>query len=330
MPYLDVFRTRSFPDTQTSWAAFLAGQIDVTLLDGLSAKTYIAQRDRATARLGTRRHAWALSCIPTPRSKPMDDARVTRALRLLTDHDEWISAWAQSLFGRGDYGSLFPPVMSAWDFTQDEYAKQPGVQAAQGRRRQGSDFAAERGRLQRRTSRSSSPIIANTGQQGQAETALAAGTVEALEPGRGGRRHQAPGSARHRRRPGKSHVHLRNLRALRRSRRSGDLAQHDLSLRRQPQFHGILRPAARRDDRQAAHDLRRRAAQGGGQGHRRLHARPQPEHHRRGPIFPPRDAAQDPELRDRRRITSPAASSPGSGSATEAPPFDGEPRYAGT
>jgi peptide/nickel transport system substrate-binding protein len=135
MPYLDVFRTRSFPDAQTSWAAFLAGQIDVTLLDGPSAQAYIAQRGSGYTPTWGADDTLGAFMYPNTKLKPFDDSRVTRALRLLTDHDEWITAWAQSLYGRGAYASLFPSVMSAWDFTQDEYAnslefKQPKDAAA--------------------------------------------------------------------------------------------------------------------------------------------------------------------------------------------------------
>jgi len=171
MPYLDVFRTRSFPDTQTSWAAFLAGQIDVTLLDGLSAKTYIAQRGSGYTPAWGPDDTLGAFMYPNTKMKPLDDGRVTRALRLLTDHDEWISAWAQSLFGRGDYRSIFPSVMSPWDFTQDEYAnslefKQPKDAAAKEALAllNAAGFSAEKPLR--------FAINANNGLQGQAETTL--------------------------------------------------------------------------------------------------------------------------------------------------------------
>ena len=48
---------------------------------------------------------------PNTQRKPMDDARVTRALRLLIDHDEFNTAWAESHFGKGGYGSIFPTAL---------------------------------------------------------------------------------------------------------------------------------------------------------------------------------------------------------------------------
>jgi len=171
MPYLDGFRTRAFPDNQTSWAAFLAGQIDVTLLDGPSAKTYIAQQGAAYQPAWGPDDTLGAFMYPNVKAKPMDDARVTRALRLLTDHDEWISSWAQNLFGRGDHGSLFPPVMSAWDLTHDEYTKllewrQPKDDAA----KEAISLLSAAGYTKDKPLKFT--MIANTGQQGQAETAL--------------------------------------------------------------------------------------------------------------------------------------------------------------
>src|SRR5207237_376616 len=57
------------------------------------------------------------------KTAPLNDARVPRALRLLTDHDEFISAWAESAYGRGAYGSGLPIALQDWDLTQDEYKK---------------------------------------------------------------------------------------------------------------------------------------------------------------------------------------------------------------
>lgn len=53
---------------------------------------------------------------PNTRIKPFDDARVTKALRLLTDHHEFKTAWAETWFGRGRYGSFLPSSLDMWDF----------------------------------------------------------------------------------------------------------------------------------------------------------------------------------------------------------------------
>ena len=52
--------------------------------------------------------------------KPMDDARVTRALRLLMDHDELANSWSAVQFGKGGIGSIFPPALAAWDLTTEK------------------------------------------------------------------------------------------------------------------------------------------------------------------------------------------------------------------
>jgi ABC-type transport system substrate-binding protein len=134
VPYLDGFRSRYFSDAETAYAAFLAGQVDVTLLSGSDSKRYIAQQGAGYSPDWYADDTVIMAC-PNTKMKPMDDARVTRALRLLMDHDELISAWAEAFWGRGDYGSIFPAALAAWDLTQDEYRsrlewKQPKDDAA--------------------------------------------------------------------------------------------------------------------------------------------------------------------------------------------------------
>lgn len=125
LPYLDGLRTRHFGDYQTAWAAFLAGQVDVALVPGQEIKNYIAEQGQGYT------PDWyaddTLGALQTPnvRVKPLNDARVTHALRLLTDHDELITAWAEVQTGKGGYGSLFPSAFSAWDLTPDEYRQHP-------------------------------------------------------------------------------------------------------------------------------------------------------------------------------------------------------------
>lgn len=134
LPFLDGLRTRHFPDTQTSYAALLAGQVDITLLPGSETDKYIAGRGSGYAPSWYADDTYTL-LYPNTRQKPFDDARVRRALRLLVDHDEVINAWAKVWFGKGGYGSIFPTAFSAWDLTQDEYKtylewKQPKDDAA--------------------------------------------------------------------------------------------------------------------------------------------------------------------------------------------------------
>jgi peptide/nickel transport system substrate-binding protein len=135
LPYLDDFRTKAFSDSLTAWAAFQSGQVDVVIVPASEIQKYLAQQGRGYT------PDWfaddtTYSCLtPNTKQKPMDDTRVTRALRLLIDHDEFVHAWAETQYGRGTYGSIFPTALSAWDLTEAEYRqhlewKQPKDEAA--------------------------------------------------------------------------------------------------------------------------------------------------------------------------------------------------------
>ena len=121
-PYLDTVRTQHLSDTGTAYAAFQGGQIDVLYLPGAEVKGYIDKQGPGY------KPDWfnddtTVQAFPNVRAKPMDDPRVTRALRLLFDHDEFGSAWAEPNFGRGSYGSIFSPALASWDLSQDDYGK---------------------------------------------------------------------------------------------------------------------------------------------------------------------------------------------------------------
>lgn len=122
-PYLDSVRVRFMADPQAAYAAFLAGGVDKVLLPGPEVKPYIARQGP------TYSPDWFLDIsmpIATPNLtvKPMDDARVTRALRLLIDHDEFRTAYGELYFGRGRYGSIFCTALDElWGLTEEEYAR---------------------------------------------------------------------------------------------------------------------------------------------------------------------------------------------------------------
>jgi peptide/nickel transport system substrate-binding protein len=122
-PYLDGVRTKSFADFLSAYAGFRANQVDICLLSGPDVKTYLSQQGP-----GFQADWFADDTMPfmypNVQRKPMDDARVTSALRLLVDHDEFINSWAESSYGRGGYGSIFPSAMAKWDLTADEYKQQ--------------------------------------------------------------------------------------------------------------------------------------------------------------------------------------------------------------
>ena len=135
LPYLDGFRTRHFGDFLSGWSAFVANQVHVALIPGQETKNYIATQGAGYTPQWVPDDTTGLIGGPNVKVKPMDDARVTRALRLLLDHDELIKSWADVQFGKGGYGSIFPTALSAWDLTDDEYRqhlewKQPKDDAA--------------------------------------------------------------------------------------------------------------------------------------------------------------------------------------------------------
>lgn len=135
LPYLDGFRTKHFNDLLTAWSAFTAKQIDVVLVPGQEVKGYLATQGPGAQPAWYGDDTLGLFDTPNVKAKPMDDARVTRALRLLMDHDELVNAWSTVQFGKGGYGSIFPPALSAWDLSDEEYRqhlewKQPKDDAA--------------------------------------------------------------------------------------------------------------------------------------------------------------------------------------------------------
>ena len=134
-PYLDGFRTKNFPDAETAWAAFLANQIDIMVLNGATSKDYIDRQGKGFTPPWGPDDTIGGFLYPNTKVKPLDDARVTQALRLLMDHDEWVNTWAATQNGKGGIGGVFPPLLSAWDLSEAEYRqhlewKQPKDDAA--------------------------------------------------------------------------------------------------------------------------------------------------------------------------------------------------------
>lgn len=134
LPYLDGLRTVHLPDEQAAWAAFLAGKVDIARLSGTEVKVYVAQQGPNYTPDWFKDNT-VIILQPNAKAAPMNDPRVTRALRLLLDHDEWKTAWAEVWFGRGRHGSIFPTALDTWDLTEEEYTrhlewKQPKDEAA--------------------------------------------------------------------------------------------------------------------------------------------------------------------------------------------------------
>jgi peptide/nickel transport system substrate-binding protein len=123
LPYLDRIDTRVFADEQTEYGAFAAGKIDKVNVPGGAAATVESQKKDQYHLEWTGEITLQLQ-MANVRRKPFDDPRVTRALRLLSDHGESRSAWAGTWYGRGRLTSIFPAALEAWDLTEDEYAQQ--------------------------------------------------------------------------------------------------------------------------------------------------------------------------------------------------------------
>lgn len=98
-PYVDEVHTRHFNDDQAASAAFLAGQVDLARVPGTEVKNYIA-RHGANYTPEWYKLMSGIFAVPNVTAKPMDDARVTRALRLLIDQDGLKRAWAELFYVR--------------------------------------------------------------------------------------------------------------------------------------------------------------------------------------------------------------------------------------
>jgi peptide/nickel transport system substrate-binding protein len=123
LPYLDSVRTVHVKDEQAGYAAFQGGQVDIGRVIGTEVKGYISRQGAGY------QPDWFLDNTyvfgqPNVRVSPMDDKRVTRALRLFIDYNEMIPAWAEVWFGQGRHGSIFPTALESWDLSQEDYMKQ--------------------------------------------------------------------------------------------------------------------------------------------------------------------------------------------------------------
>ncbi|HTE83605.1 MAG TPA: ABC transporter substrate-binding protein [Dehalococcoidia bacterium] len=122
-PYLDGVRTQHFNDQQAASAAFQAGQLDILLLPGEDVKAYLARQSKGSTPDWVKDEGGYPTATPNTKVKPLDDPRVPKALRLLIDHDEFITGWAESWFGGGRHGAFLCTALDQWDFSHEEYAR---------------------------------------------------------------------------------------------------------------------------------------------------------------------------------------------------------------
>jgi peptide/nickel transport system substrate-binding protein len=125
LPYLDGFNYRFFGDSQEAYAALLADQVHIwSPLSGTQIKDYISRQGPGYQPTFYKDDvAGTPWLMPNVRSAPFNDARVTRALRLLLDYQELVSANGKAFYADAQYGSAFTQALDQWDFTADEYGK---------------------------------------------------------------------------------------------------------------------------------------------------------------------------------------------------------------
>jgi peptide/nickel transport system substrate-binding protein len=120
LPYLDGIRDQNFGDDGSAWAAFLVGQLDTNYVPGTDAKKIFAEQANKYHLNWYADVGW-VGLQANLKVKPFDDPRVTRGMRLMVDHDEALTAWADAYLGRGRLSVALPAALSDWDFSEDEY-----------------------------------------------------------------------------------------------------------------------------------------------------------------------------------------------------------------
>jgi peptide/nickel transport system substrate-binding protein len=133
LPYLDSIRFANILDPQAAWAGFLARQVDHAHIPGNEAKKLLEDQNRGY-KAGVFKSIEEFLIWPNLQRRPFEDKRVTRALRLLVDHQETVTGWLEPWHGSGT-SFMLPHAMEAWDLTPQEYGqtlewKQPKDDAA--------------------------------------------------------------------------------------------------------------------------------------------------------------------------------------------------------
>ncbi|HTE86579.1 MAG TPA: ABC transporter substrate-binding protein, partial [Dehalococcoidia bacterium] len=125
LPYFDSIKNVWFADQATAYSAFTTGQIAVgaNALPGPDAKKAFDEQAGKSYTADWFKDVSYTSVQANVQRKPFDDPRVTKALRLLVDHDEAANSWAVTWFGRGYRSAYMPAALDEWDLSQEEYGK---------------------------------------------------------------------------------------------------------------------------------------------------------------------------------------------------------------
>jgi peptide/nickel transport system substrate-binding protein len=123
LPYTDAINLHAFTDYGSEWSAFLANQIDHRWVPGQDSNTFATQKQNQYHLDWWPDQGYEVIMANVTR-QPFNDFRVSSALKLLIDHDEFKTAWADVWFGRARYSDLFAAATAdEWDLTEDEYRK---------------------------------------------------------------------------------------------------------------------------------------------------------------------------------------------------------------
>lgn len=122
LPYLDRMELKAFSDLSSEWAAFVAGDLSHRWVSGDQVASF---EKKPSGRYDLQWEAdtgWHIG-MPMTKKQPFNDPRVTRALRLLIDHNEIKSTWSPTWVGRGRVGSFAAATAEVWDLSEEEYGK---------------------------------------------------------------------------------------------------------------------------------------------------------------------------------------------------------------
>jgi peptide/nickel transport system substrate-binding protein len=123
LPYADAINLHAFTDYNSEWSAFLAGQIYHRWVPGQDSNNFFNQKQNDYRLDWFPDLGYEIIMANTTRP-PFNDPRVTSALKLLVDHDELKTGWADVWFGRARFSTAFAAATAdSWDISEDDYRK---------------------------------------------------------------------------------------------------------------------------------------------------------------------------------------------------------------